>query len=406
MRVYDCPVKTSDETTPKERAIIHVDMDAFYASVEQWDEPAYRGKAVIVGGLGRRGVVAAASYEARRFGVRSAMPMARARRLCPDAVYLRSRMGRYREVSADLFAIFHELTPLVEGISVDEAWLDVTDSRTLFGDIETIGRWLKTTIHERTGLVASIGMAPNKFLAKLASDHDKPDGFCRITTSGAREFLRPLPVERLWGIGPRAAARLREAGIETVGELAETADAMPGRLLGKSTSHFKALALGLDERNVVPERPEKSISHEETFETDLHRLADMQRKLLALAEGVGARLRRKQLQGATVTVKIRTGSWHTCTRSHTLARPTSSTREVHRTAVSLLEHWRRGNPEGVRLLGVGVSGLSHSSQTALFEPKSGGVDGTLDDIRARFGGEAIVRGSLVEKGKKPGSSER
>lgn len=379
-------------------------MDAFYASVEQRDEPAYRDQAVIVGGLGRRGVVAAASYEAREYGVRSAMPMARARRLCPDAVYLPSRMERYREVSADLFEIFRELTPLVEGISVDEAWLDVTGSRALFGDIETIGRWIKATVRERCGLVASVGMASNKFLAKLASDYGKPDGFCRITPAGAREFLAPLPVERLWGIGPRAAERLRGAGITTTGELAEAGETTLDRLLGKSTPHFRSLARGIDDRDVVPGRPEKSVSHEQTFDQDLYAVAAMQSRLLALAEGVGARLRRKRLCGTTVTVKIRTGDWHTFTRRRTLVQPTASTGEIHRHAIALLVQWRREHSrEGIRLLGVGVSGLSHAVQSTLFAPQDRGVDTMLDDIRARFGGDAIVRGSLVDRNKKPES---
>lgn len=380
------------------RAIIHVDMDAFYASVEQRDEPAYRGRPVIVGGLGRRGVVSAASYEARPFGVHSAMPMARARRLCPGAVYLKPRMDRYREVSAELFAVFHEFTPLVEGISVDEAWLDVTGSRKLFGDIETIGRRLKETIRRRTALVASIGMAPNKYLAKLASDYGKPDGFCRITAAGAPAFLAPLPVTRLWGIGPRASQRLRGAGIETIGDVSDADDALLERVLGRSAPHYRALARGIDEREVTPGRPEKSISHEQTFDDDIHALEVMQTKLLSLAEGVGTRLRRKHLRGATVTLKVRTGSWRTFTRSRTLERPTASTREIHHTALALLRAWRRDHQrEGVRLLGVGVSGLAHADQCTLFETKSSGVDSMLDDIRNRFGVDAIIRGSLVRR---------
>ncbi|HSH42934.1 MAG TPA: DNA polymerase IV, partial [Arenicellales bacterium] len=361
------------------RAIIHVDMDAFFASVEQRDEPAFRGRPVIVGGLGRRGVVSAASYEARTYGVHSAMPMARARRLCPDAVYLKPRMERYREVSAELFSVFHEITPLVEGISVDEAWLDVTRSRALFGDVEAIGRRLKDAIRERTGLVASIGMAPNKFLAKLASDYGKPDGFCRITAREAPAFLSPLPVGRLWGIGTRASERLRAAGIETIGELREAGDTLLDSLLGNSAPHYRKLALGIDERPVNPKRPEKSISHEQTFEQDLRDVESMQRKLLALAEGVGTRLRRKKLHGATVTVKIRTGGWRTFTRARTLSRPTDSTREIHRHAVALLHTWRRDHPgDGVRLLGVGVSGLAHLDQHTLFDAGEGGIDSMLD----------------------------
>jgi DNA polymerase IV len=382
-----------------DRAIIHVDMDAFYASVEQLDDPACRGRPVIVGGLGRRGVVAAASYEARAFGVRSAMPMGRARRLCPDAVYLSPRMERYREVSADVFAIFHEVSPLVEGISVDEAWLDVTGSRALFGDIETIGSWLKETIRERTGLVASIGMAPNKFLAKLASDYGKPDGFCRITADGAPAFLAPLPVTRLWGIGPRAAARLEAARIRTIGDLRRADDMRLRGILGRTAPHYRSLARGIDERAVTPERPEKSISHEQTFDEDIEALEAMRHRLLGLAEKVGTRLRAKRLRGATVTVKIRTGAWRTFTRSRTLATPTAATRDIYDNAVALLETWRRDHPrEGVRLLGVGISGLAHAGQSVLFEAGDNGVDSLVDDIRTRFGGNAIVRGTLLDRG--------
>lgn len=382
------------------RAIIHVDMDAFYASVEQLDQPSYRGRPVIVGGLGRRGVVATASYEAREFGVRSAMPMGQARRLCPDGVYLQPRMARYQEVSRDVFAIFREVTDLVEGISVDEAWLDVTGSRALFGDIHAIGARLKATIRERTGLVASIGMAPNKFLAKLASDHDKPDGFFRITTNRAREFLAPLPVERLWGIGPRVSERLHRAGFATIGELAEADEIALRPLLGSATRHFQQLARGIDEREVTPQRPEKSISHEATFERDLHDLPAMQRQLLNLAEAVGARLRRKTLAGATVTVKIRTGAWRTFTRSQTLPQPTASTREIYQTVSGLLARWRDEHPvDGVRLLGVGVSRLDPGRQRGLFGSGNARVDTTLDEIRTRFGGDAVVRGRLVGDGK-------
>lgn len=393
---YHGPMSDHAAASARERAIIHVDMDAFYASVEQLDEPAYRGRPVIVGGLGGRGVVAAASYEARRFGVHSAMPMGRARRLCPDAVYLAPRMARYREVSARVFAVFREFTPLVEGISVDEAWLDVTDSRSLFGDVRAIGARLKDEIRERTGLDASIGMAPNKFLAKLASDYDKPDGFWQITAEGAQAFLAPLPVERLWGIGPKAAVRLQEAGIRTVADLRDAPEGTLSALLGRSAGHFSALARGLDEREVTPSRPEKSVSHEKTFEHDLQDLDAMQRELMALTEAVATRLRRRKISGTTVTVKIRTGSWHTHTRSRTLDRPTAGTRALYRAAAELLAAWRASNPKaGVRLLGAGVSGLTSEQQAGLFPGEETGVDTTLDDIRARFGGDAVVRGRLV-----------
>jgi len=384
------------------RAIIHVDMDAFYASVETLDNPEHRGKPVIVGGLGRRGVVAAASYEAREFGVHSAMPMARAKRSCPDGVYLRPRMARYREVSRQVFAVFHEFTPLVEGISVDEAWLDVTGSIRLFGDIRAIGQRIKQAVRERTHLVASIGMAPNKFLAKLASDYGKPDGFFEINAEGAREFLAPLPVRRLWGIGPKSAERLMRAGITTIGELeaARTEELAP--LLGNSTAHFQALARGEDEREVTPDRPDKSISHEETFEYDLHDLRVMEAKLMELAEGVGTRLRRKSLAGATITVKIRTGAWRTYTRSLTLPEPTATTRVIYRTGCALLEKWRQEYPKpGVRLLGIGASKLAEQGATGLFQADEKNVDSMLDAIRERFGGTAIKRGRLVGDDENP-----
>lgn len=379
-----------------ERAIIHVDMDAFYASVEQLDEPRYRGRPVIVGGLGRRGVVAAASYEARQYGIHSAMPMGRARALCRDGVYLKPRMERYREVSGEVFAVFRDVTPLVEGISVDEAWLDATDSRTLFGDVETIGARVKQEIRSRTGLTASIGMAPNKFLAKLASDFDKPDGFCRITAGDAQDFLSPLPVERLWGIGPKAAERLHQAGIRTIGDLRAATETTLKALLGRAAAHFHALARGLDDRAVTPDRPVKSVSHEHTFEHDLYRLDNMQHEVMALTEKVCTRLRRNQLRGSTVTVKIRTPNWQTHTRSRTLDQPTASTRDFYRTAVDLLSRWREQHPgQGVRLLGLGISGLEQSGQGGLFDNNDADVDVTLDDIRQRFGGDSVIRGRLL-----------
>lgn len=379
-----------------ERAIIHVDMDAFYASVEQLDEPRYHGRPVIVGGLGRRGVVAAASYEARQYGIHSAMPMGRARALCPDAVYLQPRMERYRQVSGEVFAVFRNVTPLVEGISVDEAWLDVTDSRSLFGDVEAIGARLKEEIRSRTGLTASIGMAPNKFLAKLASDFDKPDGFCRITTEDAPGFLSPLPVDRLWGIGPKAADRLHQAGIRTIGDLRAATETTLKALLGRSAAHFHTLARGIDDRPVTPDRPVKSVSHEHTFEHDLYRLDNMRYEVMALTEKVCTRLRRNQLRGSTVTVKIRTADWQTHTRSRTLEQPTASTTELYRTGVELLSRWREKHPApGVRLLGLGISGLEQHGQGGLFDNNGTDVDLTLDDIRQRFGGDAVIRGRLL-----------
>jgi DNA polymerase-4 len=295
-----------------------------------------------------------------------------------------------------VFAVFQDVTPLVEGISVDEAWLDATDSQSLFGDVETIGAGLKEEIRSRTGLTASIGMAPNKFLAKLASDFDKPDGFCRITTEGAPDFLSPLPVERLWGIGPKAAERLHQADIRTIGDLRAATETTLKALLGRAAAHFHAFARGIDDRPVTPDRPVKSVSHEQTFEHDLYRLDNMQYEVMALTEKVCTRLRRNQLRGLTVTVKIRTGNWQTHTRSRTLEQPTASTTELYRTAVELLSGWHtKHRGQGVRLLGLGISALEQSGQGGLFDNGDADVDLTLDDIRQRFGGDAVIRGRLL-----------
>ncbi|MDX1555027.1 MAG: DNA polymerase IV, partial [Xanthomonadales bacterium] len=244
-----------------QKSIIHVDMDAFYASVEQLDQPELRGRAVIVGGLGPRGVVSTASYEARRFGVHSAMPMAQARRLCPRAAFIAPRAQRYREVSRQVFAVFHNITPLVEGLSLDEAFLDVSACHRLFGPLEDIGRKLKKDIHDATGLTASVGMAHNKFLAKLASDADKPDGLVRVLPEDVHSFLDPMPIGRLWGIGRKTEPKLRAQGLLTIGQLRRADPGLLNTVLGNRTMHFLRLAQGLDDREVEPTRPDKSVSH-------------------------------------------------------------------------------------------------------------------------------------------------
>lgn len=377
-----------------ERAIIHVDMDAFYASVEQLDNPQLRGKPVIVGGLGNRGVVSAASYEARRFGVHSAQPMVIARRRCPHGEYLTPRMARYKEASTEIFDIFRRFTPQVEGLSLDEAFLDVTASRKLHGDIETIGRDIKARILAKTGLIASVGMATNKFLAKLASDHDKPDGFCRVYPDKVQAFLDPLPVKRIWGIGRKAAQRLNRAGILTVGELRRQGQASLTRLFGNQADHYLALCEGRDRREVVVARGEKSVSHERTFGDDVCDARDLERWLLQLSELVGQRLRRLELAGRTVTVKLRTPGFETFTRSKTLAVPTNSDRVIYDEARSLFFKWweqKRRCP--VRLIGVGVTKFEAPPQTDLFSATTQAthsqVDEVLDKIQGKFG-----RGSL------------
>lgn len=377
-----------------ERAIIHVDMDAFYASVEQLDNPELRGKPVIVGGLGNRGVVSAASYEARRFGVHSAQPMVVARRRCPHGVYLTPRMARYKEASTQIFDIFRRFTPQVEGLSLDEAFLDVTASQKLHGDIETIGRDIKARVLARTGLVASVGMATNKFLAKLASDHDKPDGFCRVHPDKVQAFLDPLPVKRIWGIGRKAAQRLNRAGILTVGELRRQGQTSLTRLFGNQADHYLALCEGRDRREVVVARGEKSVSHERTFGEDVREARELERWLLQLSELVGQRLRRLELAGRTVTVKLRTPGFETFTRSKTLAIPTNSDRVIYDEARALFFKWweqKRRCP--VRLIGVGISKFEAPPQTDLFSASTQAthsrVDEVLDEIQGKFG-----RGSL------------
>jgi DNA polymerase-4 len=388
--------------SPGDRAIIHVDMDAFFASVEQLDQPRYRNQPVIVGGDGRRGVVAAASYEVRRYGVHSAMPMSRARRLCPRAIILPVRMARYREVSARVFTVFHDFTPQVEGLSLDEAFLDVSASLALFGGIEAIGARLCTEIRACTGLHASVGMAHNKFLAKLASDIGKPRGFVHVAPDGVRDFLEPMPVGRIWGIGRQTLPKLRQLGILTVGQLRRADPVLLGQVLGRrQAAHFQALARGEDEREVVPARPDKSISREVTFEQDLTSEADLLAELQRQAESVCERLRKRRLLARTVRIKVRDARFRTATRSHSLAAPTSSTQTVYRQARGLLTTWlseHRNTP--VRLLGVGLTGLEQGvGQAGQYDSRrQATLDETLDAIRRRYGDDKATR-ALALKGK-------
>lgn len=379
-------------TTGTPRAIIHVDMDAFYASVETRDDPSLRGKPVIVGGTGRRGVVAAASYEARRFGVFSAMPVVQARRKCPNGVYIRPRLSRYREVSDQIFSIFGEYTPQVEGLSLDEAFLDVTASLRLLGSIEQIGRKLQDRILSETGLQASVGMAHNKFLAKLASDFRKPAGFVHIAPGDELAFLDPLPIGRLWGIGRKTEPRLRAIGILTIGQLRRYDSESLRRVLGNRTGHFQRLAAGLDEREVEVASGERSISHEMTFDIDIREQLELLGELQRLCEAVMRRTRRQHLAARTVQVKIRDSRFRTHTRSQTLRGATSSTSSAFQVAKALLKGWMRENAgTPVRLLGMGVSGLQ--------EPDSGPapLDCATDVITERYGDKAITRARALRR---------
>jgi DNA polymerase-4 len=397
----------SDTATP-DRAIIHVDMDAFYASVECLDNPGLAGLPVIVGGLGPRGVVSTANYAAREFGVHSAMPMSQARRLCPQARYVRPRMSRYREISAQIFAIFEEFTPLVEGLSLDEAFLDVTGSMRLFGDQERIARQIKERIRSRTGLTASVGIAHNKFLAKLASDADKPDGLVRVTRDDVRAFLDPMPIRRLWGIGKQTEPRLKARGILTVGQLRRADVSVLRPILGNRSEHFQRLARGEDQREVEPVRPDKSISHEVTFDSDLLDRTELLSELLRQSENVAARLRRQEMMARTVVVKIRDSRFQTVTRSRSLHACSNSTRTLYRMARSLFEGWRGKHlTTPVRLLGMGVSGLEtlqvdeNARGDQLDSRVETSLDAVFDRINRRYGDAKIVHGLALPR-KKPG----
>jgi DNA polymerase-4 len=384
-----------------ERIIIHVDMDAFYASVEQHDRVALRDVPVIVGGTGRRGVVAAASYEARTHGVHSAMPMSRARRLCPQCVVVPPRMQRYREVSQRVFAIFHRITPRVEGLSLDEAFLDVSDCQRLFGSAEAIAQRVKEQIRTETGLTASVGIAPNKFLAKLASDMRKPDGLFRITAGERRAVLDPLPITALWGIGTKSAQRLTAAGLHSVRDLRLAPDALLRSLLGRQAEHYRRLAAGEDDRPVVSNAPERSISSEETFEHDLNDGRALERKLLAHSENVGNRLRAKGLKAGTLTLKIRTRDFKTHTRSHSFDPPSDESRVLYNHGRVLLRCWLDEQPgAAVRLLGFGASNFDHGAQPGLFDVQDRArdtrLDAVVDAIRDQFGSTALTRGALLD----------
>jgi len=381
------------------RAILHIDMDAFYASVEERDRPELKGKPLIVGGTSRRGVVAAANYVVRRHGVRSAMPMGEALRRCPEAICVPPRMARYKEVSELVFAIFHEFTPLVEGLSLDEAFLDVTASQRLRGSAESIAVEIRRRIVERTGLTASVGVAPNKLLAKIASDLNKPDGICRIDAANVHDILDPLPIEKLFGIGPKTVPAAHAAGIRCFGDLRSAGDELLWRAFGRHGRSMRERASGLDDRPVEPNREEKSISAEQTYATDIRDVPQLIAQLLHLADRATSRLRALKLAAGTVNVKIRRADFTTYSRQRGLGSLTQDTGVVSAAARTLLEAWLASQPgAAVRLLGVGVSGLQSVQQCDLFagSPATGSrLDMAIDGIRGRFGEKLLTRASLL-----------
>lgn len=387
-----------------EASILHVDLDAFYASVEQLADPSLRGRPVIVGGLGARGVVAAASYEARRFGVRSAMPMGRARRACPEGVFLAPRFDAYQDASRAVMSVMRSVTPLVEPISLDEAFLDVEGARRRAGTGEQIAVDLRGRIREETGLVASVGVATTKLLAKLASDLCKPDGLLVVVPGRELEFLHPLPVTRLWGVGPATQRRLERFGVETVGDLAKLPEASLVGALGPSLgAHLHALAWNHDDRPVEPERGVKSIGHEETFARDITDPQALARETARLAERVAARLRKAEKSARTVQLKVRFSDFHTITRALTLPAPTDLANDIARVARTLLE--QVDVKDGVRLLGVSTSQLTVGAtvQTELpFESSErptadwSALERAVDAVRDRFGDDAVGPAVLTD----------
>lgn len=389
------------------RTILHVDMDAFYAAVEERDRPELRGKPVIIGadpkGGAGRGVVSTANYAARKFGVGSAMPISTAYRLCPQGIYIPPDMAKYSAISQEIREIFEEFTDLVEPVSVDEAFLDVTASVRLFGFGETIASRIKARIRERTKLTASVGVATAKLIAKIASDLKKPDGLVVVPPGTERAFLAPLPVRRLWGIGPKMEERLAKLGIHTVGQLA---DAKVTRLLGTHGLDLQRLARGEDDRPVVSDAgPARSVSVEHTFDVDEGSPRVLRKALLRLADELSRRLRAESLAGRTVTLKYRDENFRTTTHARSGKTPTNVASDLFQIASALFDEVH-GSLK-VRLLGIGVSGFSDPVQKSLFEeetPRRGArIDELRDTVRKRFGKEALVRASDLEDEKKPDS---
>jgi DNA polymerase IV len=389
------------------RAILHIDMDAFYASVEERDNPTLQGKPLIVGGTGGRGVVAAASYAVRKFGVHSAMPMREALKRCPDAVVVRPRMSRYQEVSGIVFAIFQQFTPLIEGLSLDEAFLDVTASQRLLGAPQKIAVDIRARIAAQTSLTASVGIAPNKLLAKIASDLNKPDGMCRIDAGNLREVLDPLPIQKLFGVGAKTLPAVNAAGLYTFGDVRNADDAVLWRVFGKHGRLIRDRACGIDDRPVVADREEKSISAEETYDIDIRLPAELSAQLAHLADRTASRLRAQGLIAGVVNVKIRRADFTTYTRQKALGTATQDTATISSIAQGLLEEWIKTQPRAaVRLLGVGVADLQEQVQSDLFadvKTAPSRLDNAIDDIRHRFGAAVLTRASRLPR--TPGGSD-
>lgn len=381
------------------RWIMHVDMDAFYASVEQRDNPALRHMPVIVGGLMERGVVATASYEARKFGIHSAMSMKEARRLCPNGVFLPVRMAHYRRISHEIRIILSHYSPLIEPLALDEAFLDISGMELHYPDVTEIAKAVKEDIRRKTGLVASAGIGPNKFLAKLASDLDKPDGLVWIPYGKEAEILAPLPIQRLWGVGKVTEQALLQAGFETIGDIAKSSVEALQPVVGKQAQRIHQLSLGLDKRPLEVSRRPQSVGNEHTYEHDLVTENEIDEQLRLLANEVSWRLRQNHIMGRTITLKIRFASFKTITRSLTLtSMGTSSEGQLYFAAKKLYN--KRGMTEPIRLLGLTVSQLQPLQvQGDLFsddEEVQAKVAEAIDKLQQRFGKSAIMKGFLWE----------
>jgi DNA polymerase-4 len=385
------------------RVILHIDMDAFYASVEQMDHPSLKGKSVIVGGPSNRGVVCAASYEARKFGVRSAMPIFQAKQKCPNGVYLPVRMARYQQLSREVMDILAEFSPLVEQVSVDEAYMDISGIDRVLGPPKKTGFQIKQRIRETTSLTCSIGIAPNKFLAKIASDMEKPDGLTLIEPKEVLPFIATLPIRRVPGVGEKTVGRLGELGIHMLGDVQKIREPLLLERTGKFGRRLLNLSKGIDESPVVPYSEPKSISSEETLDKDTNDMDVLKKVLLIQSELVGRRARGKGLMGTTVTLKLKRADFRQMTRSVTMEEPTSSSNAIYEQIVKLLEGVKVSK---FRLVGVGLSNLVSTEESIkqlnLFQGVAptkkpwAEAEKAMDAIKERFGGDAIKRGGLLK----------
>ena len=380
-----------------ERIIMHVDMDAFFASVEQLDHEEYRGKPLIVGGIGGRGVVSTCSYEARKFGVHSAMPTAKAMKLCPQGIFIQGNYPRYAEVSQQIFDIFDHYSPLIEPLSIDEAFLDLTGMERLMDSPRQYALKLKQEIKEKTGIVASVGIAPNKFLAKIASDLDKPDGLVIVNKDRVQAFLDPLPVRRIWGVGAKTAAILDRMRVKTIADLRKMSYEELHKTFGdKTAQHLFLLAQGIDERPVATRGRAKSIGNETTFSEDLQSAGEALEVLLYLSVKVGWRLRQAGFKAKTVQLKLRQSDFSTFTRQKQLFEPSNFDNDIYTAIKELFENLNI--TRGIRLLGVSTTGFEEMESLSLFhDEKKDRLYQAIDDINSKFGKLGVTRGALLKK---------